>query len=159
MFKNSLSVLLIINATFSIIAQVEERVEPEYIKTIQFKGNTRQSQLPILKLGDRLRLTFDAINGEEADFYYKITHHDFDWTPSDLSKGEYLEGFDDVRIYDYDNSLNTLQIYSHYKLTIPNQDTRRITKSGNYLISIYNDDGDLVFSRKFISGLTVFSMD
>lgn len=150
MFKNILGVLLIINATFSIIAQVEERVEPEYIKTIQFKGNTRQSQLPILNLGDRLRLTFDAINGEEADFYYKITHHDFDWTPSDLSKGEYLEGFDDVRIYDYDNSLNTLQIYSHYKLTIPNQDTRKITKSGNYLISIYNDDGDLVFSRKFI---------
>jgi hypothetical protein len=35
-------------------------------------------------------------------------------------------------------------------LTIPNRETQAITKSGNYLISIYNYDGDLVFSRKFM---------
>ncbi len=61
-----------------------------------------------------------------------------------------LNGFDDVRIYDYDNSFNTLQIYSHYKLSIPNSDTRRITKTGNYMLSIYDDYGELVFSRKFM---------
>ena len=150
MFKIITSFIIFICISPSLLAQYNEIIEPEYIKTIQFNGNTKQSQLPIINLGDRLYVTFDALNGEEADFYYKITHHNFDWTLSDLSKGEYLEGFDDVRIYDYDNSFNTLQIFSHYKLSIPNRDTRRITKSGNYLITFYDDYGDVVFSRKFM---------
>jgi len=134
----------------SVFAQIHEKIEPSYISTIQFRGTTDQSQLPIIRLGERLQLSFDALNGNEADFYYKITHHNFDWTPSDLSKSEYLDGFDDVRITNYENSLNTLQIYSHYTLTIPNRDTRRILKSGNYLLSIYNSDSELVFTRKFM---------
>lgn len=134
----------------SVLAQIHEKTEPSYISTIQFRGATDQSQLPIIRLGERLQLSFDALNGNEADFYYKITHHNFDWTPSDLSKSEYLDGFDDVRITNYENSLNTLQIYSHYTLTIPNRDTRRILKSGNYLLSIYNSDSELVFTRKFM---------
>jgi hypothetical protein len=129
---------------------VTEQAEPDYIKTIQFRGTTQQAQLPIIRLGEPLQLTFDDINGDEEDYYYRITHHDFDWTPSDLSKSEYLVGFDDVRIETYENSLLTLQIFSHYMLTIPNRETQAITKSGNYLISIYNYDGDLVFSRKFM---------
>lgn len=131
-------------------AQMVEQIEPSYIKTVQFKGATAQSQLPIIMLGDRLQLSFDDINGDEADYYYKITHHNFDWSESDLSKGEYLDGFDDVRIETYENSLNSLQIYSNYQLVIPNRETRAIKKSGNYLLSLYDEDGDLVFSRKFM---------
>ncbi len=150
MGKNTIILALFICVSFASLGQAEEKVAPEYISTIQFKGNTSQSQLPIIRLGERLRLSFDALNGEEEDFYYVITHHDFDWTESDLSKGEFLNGFDDVRIETYENSLNTLQIFSHYRLNIPNRETRKITKSGNYLISIYNDDSELIFSRKFM---------
>lgn len=145
----SLSLFLLF-APQIIFSQIVEKVEPSYISTIQFWGNTDQSQLPIINLGSRLQLSFDALNGEEEDYYYTITHHNFDWSPSDLSKSEYLDGFDDVRIQDYQNSLNTLQIYSHYELTIPNRDTRGLTKSGNYLISIFNSDGELVFTRRFM---------
>lgn len=130
--------------------QVEEVNPPDYIKTIAFKGNTRESQLPILKLGEYLVLEFDALNGEEEDYYYKIKHYNFDWTPSVLTKSEYLEGFDNQRIRDYENSLNTYQIYSNYKLTIPNEQTRGLKVSGNYLISVYNGYDELVFSRKFM---------
>lgn len=142
--------LLLLLFSFPLIAQVQEKVEPSYISTIQFKGSTEQSQLPIVRLGERVQLSFDALNGKEEDFYYTITHQNFDWTPSDLAKSEFLDGFDEVRINEYANSLNTLQIYSHYTLTIPNRDTRRITKSGNYLLSITNSRGDVIFSRKFI---------
>ncbi|EDM44170.1 hypothetical protein SCB49_04055 [unidentified eubacterium SCB49] len=144
------TILLIIFGTSNILAQVSETRAPHYIRTIQFKGQQTLNKLPIIKLGERLELSFDALNGEEEDFYYKITHHNFDWTESDLSKSEFLNGFDDVRIETYENSLNTLQIYSHYSLTIPNRETRSLKKSGNYLISIYNDSGDLIFSRKFM---------
>ncbi|CAI8286806.1 MAG TPA: DUF5103 domain-containing protein [Flavobacteriaceae bacterium] len=131
-------------------AQVEQTIEPEYIRTIEFKGSSLQSTLPIIELGQKLQLSFDDIIGNEADYFYTIEHFNFDWTPSDLSKGEYLDGFDDVRIETYENSFNTLQLYSNYKLNIPNRETRAIKKSGNYLLRIFNDDGEIVFSRKFM---------
>jgi len=130
--------------------QVEEEVNPpDFIKTINFKGHTNESELPIIKLNERVQLSFDAINGNEDDFYYVIDHYNFDWTPSQLMKSEYLQGFDNIRIVNYENSFNTYQIYSHYRLQIPNQQTR-IKKSGNYILKIFDDNGDIVFSRKFM---------
>ncbi|WOD42337.1 DUF5103 domain-containing protein [Hwangdonia lutea] len=130
--------------------QIQEVNPPDYIKTIAFKSNTKESQLPILKLGEYVVLEFDALNGDEEDYYYKIEHFNFDWTPSILVKSEYMDGFDNQRIRNYENSLNTYQIYSHYKLTIPNAQTKRLKVSGNYLLSVFNDDDELVFSRKFM---------
>ena len=150
MLQKTLLVLFTISFITNVNSQIFEKIEPYYIRTIQFKGNTQQSQLPVIRLGERLTLTFDDINGNEEDYYYKITHHNFDWSKSDLSKGEYLDGFDDVRIETYENSLNSLQLYSHYILSFPNRETRGVTKSGNYLLSIYNDDGVLIFTRKFM---------
>jgi hypothetical protein len=150
MSKHFFVILIFLYLCDSLKAQYSEQIAPEYIKTIQFAGDTKQSQLPIIRLGEELFLSFDALNGNEADYYYRITHHDFDWTLSDLTKGEYMNGFDDVRIYNYSNSFNTLQSFSHYTLTIPNRDTRRLTRSGNYMISIYDDNGEIVFSRKFM---------
>tara|TARA_R110000851_G_scaffold132983_1_gene267593 strand:- start:302 stop:1555 length:1254 start_codon:yes stop_codon:yes gene_type:complete len=150
MTRSILTTLISIIGTLSIFAQAEEKRAPQYIQTIQFKGAQALNKLPILKLGDRLQLNFDALNGEEEDYYYRITHHNFDWTESDLSKSEFLDGFDDVRIETYENSLNTLQIFSHYYFSIPNRETKKLKKSGNYLISIYNDYNELIFSRKFM---------
>lgn len=133
--------------TFSQVAEVNP---PDYIKTIAFRGDTRESQLPVIKLGTPIILEFDALNGNEEDFYYTIEHFNFDWTPSVLVKSEYMDGFDNQRIRNYENSLNTYQIYSHYKLTIPNAQTQRLKISGNYLLSIFNEDDELVFSRKFM---------
>src|SRR5690606_12033442 len=141
--------LLFFFTTFS-FSQIEEVNPPDYIKTILFKGNTDESQLPILKLGEPLLLEFDALTGTEPDFYYVIEHFNYDWTPSNLVKSEYLRGFDYQRIQDYKNSFNTYQIYSHYMLQIPNQQTKGLLVTGNYLMSIYKDDDELVFSRKFM---------
>lgn len=150
MFQKTIALVFLVFTCFPTLSQVAEKVEPQYIRTIQFRGTTAQSQLPMIRLGERLQLSFDALNGEEEDYYYIITHHNFDWTPSDLSKSEYLDGFDEVRIETYENSQNTLQIFSHYNLVVPNRETRAITKSGNYLLSIFTDNGDLIFSRKFL---------
>lgn len=146
-YKYSLLLLLIPIASF---CQVKEVNPPNYIKTINFKGNTPETQLPILKLGEYVILEFDALNGNEDDYYYKIEHYNYDWTPSVLIKSEYMDGFDNQRIRNYENSLNTYQIYSHYQLTIPNEQTRRLKVSGNYLLSIFNSNDEIVFSRKFM---------
>ncbi|MBV1924376.1 MAG: DUF5103 domain-containing protein [Flavobacteriaceae bacterium] len=150
MIKTIYLFIFLFISSVSLISQEQEIIAPEHFKTIEFIGISQQSKIPILRLGSPFKLSFDVLNGEEADFYYEINHYNFDWTPSDLSKGEFMEGFDDVRIYNYENSLNTLEIFSHYELSIPNREIKRLTKSGNYIISIKDDNGDYVFTKKFM---------
>ena len=150
MKKNIYRLLLLLWCPTILFSQVEEVSPPDFIKTIKFKSNTTQGQLPILKLGEQLVLEFDALNANEEDFYYVIEHFNFDWTPSVLAKAEYLRGLDNQRIMEYYNSFNTYQVYSHYKLQIPNIQTRGLLKSGNYMISIYDEYDELMFSRKFM---------
>lgn len=142
--------LFLVLSHFAFSQVAVEVAAPPYIKSVQFYGNTSQSQLPVLRLGDPLNLSFDDIIGDEADYYYTITHHNYDWTPSVLAKTEYLKGVDDVRIMNYTNSVSTLQLYTHYELQIPNQYTTALLKSGNYLLSVFNNDDELIFSRKFM---------
>ncbi|WP_293871000.1 DUF5103 domain-containing protein [Flavobacterium sp.] len=130
-------------------AQVEKEVVPPYnIKTVTFVQNN-QNVIPIFQLGDSFQFQFDDLYASEANYYYTITHCDYDWKPSQLSKNEYINGFDDQRIQDYTNSLNPLQVYSHYRLAFPSKLTQ-FRVSGNYVIKILNDDKEVVFSRKFI---------
>ena len=145
--KHFVIAFLIFTTGFS---QVEEITPPDYIKTIYFNGGTAESQLPIIQLGETLLLEFDALNGDEEDYYYKIEHYNFDWTPSILVESEYIDGFDEQRIRDYENSFNTLQTFSHYKLSIPNQFTKSIKITGNYVLTIYDDYDDVIFTRKFM---------
>ena len=142
--------LAALSLPFLLCSQAREVSPPDFIKTITFKSNTTQGQLPVLRLGEPLVLEFDALNPNEEDFYYVIEHFNFDWTPSVLVKAEYLKGLDNQRILTYENSFNTFQIYSHYDLRIPNLQTRALLKSGNYMISIYDDYDELMFSRKFM---------
>ena len=129
--------------------QVQEVDPPTDVKTISLGVVDNASGLAIINLNDRLVLEFDVLNNLEEDFYYVIEHFDSDWNPSQLMKTEYLAGMDNLRIVDYVNSFNTYQIYSHYRLQIPNQQTR-LRVSGNYIIKIFDDYDDLVFSRKFM---------
>lgn len=128
---------------------VQEVNPPFNIKTISFVQNN-QNTIPIFQLGDSFQFQFDDLYGNEANYYFRIVHCNYDWQPSQLSKNEYIDGFDEQRIQDYTNSVNCLQIYSHYRLSFPNKFTTRIRVSGNYLLSILNDDKEVVFSRKFI---------
>ncbi|MBT8259634.1 MAG: DUF5103 domain-containing protein [Bacteroidia bacterium] len=145
-----LALFMLLLFSIPVMAQIAEEIaEPDFIKTITFRSNTNEGELPILKLNERLILEFDALNANEEDFYYVIEHFNYDWTPSRLMKPEFLDGFDNQRIQNYENSFNTYQIYSHYTLQIPNRQTR-LKVTGNYMISIYDDYGELMFSRKFM---------
>lgn len=141
--------LMLLLLSTSLFAQVQDEVTPpEHIKSIIFKGST-EDQFPILQIGESLYLEFDDLSASEQDYYYKIVHCDYDWTPSSLLKSQYLNGVDNQRIIDYENSYTTLQPYSNYRLTIPN-DNVRLKVSGNYLIEIYNSTYELQFSRRFV---------
>ena len=140
------SLILISFVTF---AQVEKEIEPPFnIKTITFVQNN-QNSIALFGLNDPFEIQFDDLYGNEANYYYEIVHCNYDWKHSDLTKNEYLQGFDGIRIQEYTNSLNTLQLYSHYRIGFPNKNTRLLV-SGNYIIKILNEDREVVFSRKLM---------
>jgi len=149
MLKKRFCTLALFILCTTVFAQVEKEIPPPYnIKTISFVQNG-QNTIPIFRLGDTFQFQFDDLYGNEANYFYTITHCDYDWKPSQLFKNEYLNGFDDQRIQDYTNSLTTLQLYSHYRLTFPNRFTQ-FRVSGNYILKILNDDKEVVFTKKFI---------
>jgi len=123
--------------------------EPNYIKTIILKPTNINNYAPIIKLGDKLVLSFDDLRADETYYYYKIEHCDFDWKLSNLIPSEYLNGFEKDKIRDYENSFNTLQPYTHYQVYFPNEYTQ-IKISGNYILSVLNEDDEVVFKRKFV---------
>ncbi|MCV6630434.1 MAG: DUF5103 domain-containing protein [Flavobacteriaceae bacterium] len=125
-----------------------EQEAPDYIRSILFFGNN-EDQFPIVQIGESINLAFDDLSAEEADYYYKISHRDYNWKPSNIPKTQFLNGNDNQRIINYKNSFNTIQSYSHYKLSIPNQDCS-LKISGNYLLEIYDEYDELLFTRGFV---------
>ncbi|KGO79523.1 hypothetical protein Q763_13310 [Flavobacterium beibuense F44-8] len=130
-------------------AQVLEEMAPPYnIKTASFMQNG-ENVYPFFRLGENFTFAFDDLFGNEANYYYTLTHCNYDWTKSQLTVNEYISGFDNQRIQNYQNSFNTLQIYSHYVLSFPNRFTR-IQLTGNYILNILNEDREVVMSRRFV---------
>lgn len=142
---------VILNYCFQLLwgQNSEDFTTPQYIKSIIFKKQSSQIQFPIISFGESFELHFDDLNGDERNYYYRIKYFNHDWTPSRLFQNEYLEGFDNLRIENYQTSFNTLQPYTHYRLDLPNEQTQFLL-SGNYLLEVYNEADELVLSRKFL---------
>ncbi|HSQ45957.1 MAG TPA: DUF5103 domain-containing protein [Lutibacter sp.] len=126
-----------------------EGTDAAHIKTIILKPVAINSYAPIIQLGEKLLLTFDDLNADEHTYSYKIEHCNIDWSKSNLLKSEFVNGFAEDRIRAYENSFNTLQPYTNYRVTIPNE-TTKLTISGNYKIFVLNEDEEVVFSRRFV---------
>jgi hypothetical protein len=149
MFKTLWLNITLLLISFFKFAQVEKEIDPPFnIKTITFVQNN-QNSIALFGLNEPFEIQFDDLYGNEANYYYEIVHCNYDWKHSDLSKNEYLQGFDGIRIQEYTNSLNALQLYSHYRIGFPNRNTQLLV-SGNYMIKILNEDREVVFSRKLM---------
>ncbi|MFT7901294.1 DUF5103 domain-containing protein [Tenacibaculum ascidiaceicola] len=141
MIKKELSLIafLLVVSTFA-----------QNIKTIQLRPkNNPNFYAPITRLGDVLKLSFDDLDADSKQYQYKIEHMTHDWKPSSMTSNQYIEGFEQNEIINFTNSFNTLQPYTHYSVEIPNQNTI-ITKSGNYLISVIDENYEVVFTRRCV---------
>ena len=72
-------------------------MEPDNIKSIVFKSSVSNTYAPIIRLGERINLSFDDLNANEEDYTYKIEHCNIDWEPSDLSESEFIQGYAEDR--------------------------------------------------------------
>ncbi len=125
-----------------------QETAPPNIKSIQFQSLNKTTFNHIIPLGNTIELNFDDLDGDQKEYYYKIQLMTHDWRESNLISNQYINGFQSNVIFDVENSFNTFQNYTHYTVQFPNQNTK-ITKSGNYLLSILDDVGDVVFTRRF----------
>ncbi|KAF2341706.1 type IX secretion system plug protein [Flavobacterium tistrianum] len=135
---------------FTLAKAQEKEIDPPYnIKTASFIQNGSNVP-PIFELGSPFTFQFDDLFGNEANYYFEVIHCDYNWFPTQIPKTDYILGMDNQRITDFSNSFNTLQVYTHYRLSFPNQFTQLLKLSGNYMLRILNEDREVVFSRKFI---------
>ncbi|BEG98352.1 DUF5103 domain-containing protein [Bacteroides sedimenti] len=111
------------------------------IQSLQVKVNDNWLAPPVISLNsdDIVEISFDELSHEYHRFQYVISHCNADWTPSDLNEIDYLEGFNNSPIEDYKNSLNTTMLYTHYRLSLPNEQVK-LKVSGNYVVTIFDDD-------------------
>lgn len=141
--------------TKSTIAQevLLDRIYKKNIKTaLMFLGDDDLS-FPVWDLGSRkfLTLTFDDLDIKSKDYYYTIVHCNSDWTRSDLDQSEYIDGYFEDRISDYQTSFNTTVDYIHYKLQIPNDYIRPVL-SGNYILQVFENSNpdEVILSKRFL---------
>lgn len=96
---------------------------------------------PVLAMRDensRVCISFDEISEERRFMRYELVHCDARWQPEGLVASEFLDGFNEGVVEDYDFSRATLVHYVHYTICVPNQDIR-ITQPGNYLLRLYDE--------------------
>ncbi|MCR9155383.1 MAG: DUF5103 domain-containing protein [Bacteroidetes bacterium] len=123
------------------------------IRTVRLVPVGNDLAMPVIALnsGAILELSFDDLYEEFTNLSYSIYHCNADWTPSDLMRNDYLTNFSDDYIQDFEYSINAFIPYTHYRLSIPNNNVG-LKISGNYVIAVYrdNDPNDLVLSRRFM---------
>lgn len=113
----------------------------ENIRSLQvrFDGDDFAPPVVVLNSPQQIRISFDCLSEDRDYFRYSLQHCTAGWQPSGLVDSEYLDGFNEGLIEDFDYSRGTLVHYVHYSLTIPNEQVAPII-SGNYLLKIYRED-------------------
>ena len=131
------------SSLFTLHAQVQQ-IFDQNVRTLTLTVNDDPTLPPYLPFGGRQHLVieWDEMSHNYKRYVYHIDHCDWDWQPTDgIFESDFLEGLNDQLIEDYEKSFNTTQIYTHYRLRIPDKQLR-LRLSGNYRVRIYEEDAD-----------------
>ena len=147
--KKIFQFLLVLSVIFPLTAQQLPNIEPknyiydDAIKSVKVTLADQTFGQPILKLnsGNQLQLVFDDLDQKDRYLKYTLIHCTHNWQFSPLNPIEYLDGFLEDEINQFQSSFNTIQHYTQYSLKFPN-DLLRVTKSGNYLLYVYDGSPD-----------------
>ena len=127
-------------------------VNSKQIKTLQVKVAGELISEPYIALGgeEQIEINFDGLGSGYTRYAYNVVHCNADWTQSQLSPIEYMNGFQGTTIDDFANSIGTTTQYSNYRLLLPNDDVQ-FKVSGNYAIQVYNEDtpDQIIFTACF----------
>jgi hypothetical protein len=123
------------------------------IKTVQLYKEGWNLSYPVIKLKDREKLVlhFDLLDNQAESYYYTFIHCDKDWKKSDIFTNDYLDGYSENPIEQYERSFNTTVGYFHYNVSFPN-DRISFNLSGNYVVIVYpaGQPEEPVLTQRFV---------
>ncbi len=154
--SNTILTLAFIGCFFNLRSQTvlnNDLIYDDNIQTVLLHPPGDQLAKPVIRLksNDKLRLSFDDFSPDSYEFRYTFIHCTEDWQTSDLDQMDYLDGFFEGEITQYEFSLNAIPPYIHYDLIFPNNEVR-IKISGNYILKVYFDspeDENVIFTKRF----------
>ena len=103
-------ILAILFSSVNLIYSQEINIKS--IELFDLKSGTKKL---IFDINDDIILSFDHLTSTAQNFYLEIEHNDYKWNKSKIRKNEFLNGYDNVRIKNYQNSYNTIQDYINYQ--------------------------------------------
>lgn len=151
--KKQITIALLMMFSCTSFAQQHE-IRSENIASLQVVSGTDWMGDAIIRLdsNDRLNISFDELSHQYRRYVYSLTHCDPNWYPTDgLFTSDYVSGYhEDITIDNYQESINTNQLYTHYTLKIPNSSCKPKI-SGNYRLDIIDDETkDTVITTRFM---------
>lgn len=123
------------------------------IKTVVMGKENSPYAFPLIRMGsgERVKLMFDDLGDDDAQYFYEVLHCTWDWKKSDIDPFYYSDGIIGAPLYDFQQSFNTIIPYRHYSLEIPNSEVS-LHLSGNYVVVVYqekNGERQDVLIRRF----------
>ena len=114
----------------------------EDIRTVQVIVGDDPLAPPVARIGTPVELCFDALTHTYARYIYNVQLCNADWSEcEDMFESDYLSGFNNQPIDDYETSFNTTVLYTHYSVRFPNDDCRLLLP-GNYRVRVYEEEYD-----------------
>ena len=149
--NKAIALLLGLGIAMSLTAK--NKILNQNVKSLQVVVNQNWLASPAimtLNSNDVLHVDFDELSHNYHRYTYRLEHCEANWTASEeIFESDWLEGFNDLPIEDYENSINTVVQYTHYQLQIPN-DRCRLKMSGNYRLHIIDEDGEEAACAEFM---------
>ncbi len=119
------------------------------IRSIQLFNPQTNDETAVIGFGERLVLKFDDLTNSSTVYRYTIKHFDRNWQDDGLFFTEYANGSLNALLDQFQYSFNTLQPYTNYTLTFPN-DKIQPKISGNFELVVYKDSpSQPLFTKRF----------
>lgn len=121
-------------------AQFARSLSPS-VRSLSVVLNGDSDLPPVLRLNsdDELQFAFDEMSHNYNRYTCRIQHCDAGWQPSELFEIDYLDGFNDMPVEEWENSVNTTFLYTTYSFTLPNENVN-LKLAGNYKVTVVDDD-------------------